>query len=422
MDLDLTTTSTYPVLTLPTEITAEIFSHYVGKRHDIRRKDAGPLVLASVCRNWNEISLSTCSLWASVFITSSRVEGDWNVLLPTLQRWLSRAGSHPLDLFVSVHGGALSGIISFLSRHSAQWRSLGFEFHLSSSTLNNLLPGQIPLLTELEISGMPLGNGLGTPLLTTFREAPSLRKVWLSNASPESIHLPWIQLTHLTAAGYHVECLKILNETRRLEVLDVVTWGHTTRSSLKLTLPYLRKLRCSDGPDGVLLDHLTLPALRKLELSGLEDEGVSRFLKLSDRSAWSLRSIRLAAMEYAECIICLRSLPTLEEVEIQIWESDDKLTLLVELLAMDNGFLPGLCSMAVRAGGGSTEASPSALAEMLALRWHGHRKGMAKLKSFHLSFFHLSMLRNVTGSLFQELKTRVAPLTEEGLDVVIRIA
>ncbi|KAF7336074.1 F-box domain-containing protein [Mycena sanguinolenta] len=421
MDLNLVPTSTCPVLALPTEITAEIFSYYVGKRHDIRRKDAGPLLLASVCKSWNEICFSTCSLWASVFIVLDRAEDG--VPFPPVQRWLSRAGSHPLDLFVSVHGGNLSEILSCLAQHSAQWWTLGFEFHLSSSVVNELVPGQIPLLTELEISGIPFGHGTSPPLLTAFTEAPSLRKVWLSNASLDTIHLPWIQLTHLTAAGCLAECLKILNETRNLEVLDIVTDAqHTARSSLELTLPHLRTFRCSDGPEGVLLSHLTLPALRTLELSGLESDGVFRFLRLSSRSAWSLRSIRLSAMEYTDSIICLQSLPSLEEVEIEIWESGDNLTPLVELLAMDNGFLPALCSMTVRAGGGSTEASPSALAEMLASRWHGNRQGIAKLKSFHLSFFHLSMLRNVTGSLFQELKTRVAPLTEEGLDVVIRIA
>jgi len=97
------------------------------------------------------------------------------------------------------------------------------------------------------------------------------------------------------------------------------------------------------------------------------------------------------------------------------------LTLLVELLTSDNNFLPSLRSMTIHAGGGSTEVSSSALAEMLASRWHGDREGVARLKSFHLSFFHLSMLRNVMASVFEEIRTRVLPLTEEGLVVVIRI-
>ncbi|KAJ7241037.1 hypothetical protein B0H12DRAFT_1074619 [Mycena haematopus] len=424
MDLDLITPSTYPVLTLPTEITAEIFSHYVGKRHDIRRRDAGPLLLASVCKSWSEICLSTCSLWASVFISWDRIEDGWDVPLPPVQRWFSRAGSYPLDIFVSVHRGALSGILSYLSQHSTQWRSFGFTFHLSSSVLDDLIPGQIPFLTELEIFGVPTTSGSGSTLLTAFREASSLRKVQLSNASLEVIHLPWIQLTHFIAGGYLAECIEILNETPNLEVLDItIRAPHLIRRSLEVTLPHLLTFKCSDeGGEGILLDYLTLPALRTIEISALESDGVSRFLQLGVRSAWSLRSIRVAAMEYAESILCLRSLPSLEEVEIEIWESGDKLTMLVELLTIDNGFLPALRSMTIRAGGGSTEASSSALAEMLASRWQGNRKGVAKLESFHLSFFHLSMLRNITASLFEELRTRVVPLTEEGLDVVMRVA
>ncbi|KAF8190004.1 hypothetical protein K438DRAFT_939405 [Mycena galopus ATCC 62051] len=415
--MDLNPATTYcPVLSLPTEITVEIFSHYVEKRHDIRRRDAGPLILVSVCQSWREICLSTGSLWASLFIILN-FEYDWDIHLPFVQRWLSRAGSYPLDLFVSVPRGVQSRVLSSLAQYSSQWRSLGFTFYDSSSALNNL---DIPSLTELEISDVPTGSHM---VLNAFGEAPSLRKVRLANASLETIHLPWIQLTHLSAGGYLAECVEILNKTRNLKVLDVsIDPWHTTRSDLSVTLPHLRTFTCSDGPECMLLGHLTLPVLKTIKLSNLESDGVARFLKLGARSEWSLRSIRLTAMEYADSITCLRSLPSLEEVEIEIWESGDQLTAFLELLTSDNEFLPALSSVTIRAGGASAEVSSSALSEMLASRWHGNRKGVAKLMSFHMSFFHLSMLRNITTSLFEEIRTRVLPLTEEGLDVVMGIA
>jgi hypothetical protein len=141
MDLNLTTTSSYPILTLPAEITAEIFSHYVGKRHNIRRRAAGPLLLASVCKSWWEICFSTCSIWASVVIALS--EGErWDEDLQLLvQVWFAR-----------MCAGSLSGMLSFLSRYSSQWRNLGFTFHSSSSVLDYFIPGHIPSLTSLEIS------------------------------------------------------------------------------------------------------------------------------------------------------------------------------------------------------------------------------------------------------------------------------
>jgi hypothetical protein len=211
-----------------------------------------------------------------------------------------------------------------------------------------------------------------------------------------------------------------LNETQNLEVLDIAieSLGFAESSSLNVTLPHLRIFGCSDGSEGNLLDHLTLPALRTIELSSLESQGVSRFLTLGVRSAWSLRSIRLATMEYEEAILCLRSFPSLEEVDVEIWQSTDQLTPLAELLTNDNEFLPVLRSITIRAGGASTEPSASVLAEMLASRWHGNRA--ARLRSFHVYFFHLSSLR-MTASIFEDLKTRVLVLVEEGLEVVISI-
>ncbi|KAJ7802407.1 hypothetical protein B0H14DRAFT_1660534 [Mycena olivaceomarginata] len=289
--------------------------------------------------------------------------------------------------------------------------------------LDDLIPGQIPSLTSLEISGAPTTFGWEAQavLLNAFAAAPSLRQLWLSHASLESIRLPWIQLTHLNASGSLRECLKILNETQSLEVLDIAIESLNSAessSSLNVTLPHLRIFGCSDGSEGNLLDHLTLPALRIIELSSLESQGVSRFLALGVRSAWSLRSIRLATMEYEEAILCLRSFSSLEEVDVEVWQSTDKLTPLAELLTNDNEFLPVLRSITIRAGGASTEPSASVLAEMLASRWHGNRA--ARLRSFHVYFFHLSSLR-MTASIFEDLKTRVLVLVEEGLEVVIGI-
>ncbi|KAJ7262985.1 hypothetical protein C8J57DRAFT_1133739, partial [Mycena rebaudengoi] len=58
----------YPVLTLPSDITAEIFMHYVddpiieNDRHGALNSYS-PLLLASVCKAWRSVALSFPRLW-----------------------------------------------------------------------------------------------------------------------------------------------------------------------------------------------------------------------------------------------------------------------------------------------------------------------------------------------------------------------
>ncbi|KAJ7129240.1 hypothetical protein C8R44DRAFT_533755, partial [Mycena epipterygia] len=56
---------TYPVLTIPLEITAEIFVHCLPttRRSDVLNPEEAPLLLTHVCRAWREIAISTPSLW-----------------------------------------------------------------------------------------------------------------------------------------------------------------------------------------------------------------------------------------------------------------------------------------------------------------------------------------------------------------------
>ncbi|KAJ6554425.1 hypothetical protein B0H19DRAFT_868891, partial [Mycena capillaripes] len=53
----------YPILTLPTEITVEIFTHCLPDEPCVPRTDTAPLLLGRICRTWREISLATPELW-----------------------------------------------------------------------------------------------------------------------------------------------------------------------------------------------------------------------------------------------------------------------------------------------------------------------------------------------------------------------
>ncbi|KAJ6610649.1 hypothetical protein B0H10DRAFT_1648235, partial [Mycena sp. CBHHK59/15] len=54
----------YPVLSLPTEITMEIFRRCIHPGSAPRPSPAkAPLLLAQICRQWRQIALNTPDLW-----------------------------------------------------------------------------------------------------------------------------------------------------------------------------------------------------------------------------------------------------------------------------------------------------------------------------------------------------------------------
>ncbi|KAJ7053560.1 hypothetical protein C8F01DRAFT_996574, partial [Mycena amicta] len=72
----------YPILTLPPELTIEIFTNYVESARlgfqdypsdsRIPAPYPSPIVLASVCRAWRDIALSSAALWSRLHIANRR--------------------------------------------------------------------------------------------------------------------------------------------------------------------------------------------------------------------------------------------------------------------------------------------------------------------------------------------------------------
>ncbi|KAF8125229.1 hypothetical protein K438DRAFT_1648774, partial [Mycena galopus ATCC 62051] len=68
---DMLQQSVYPVLTLPNELTSEIFVHCLTSRDDwyaysTPHPEDAPVLLLHVCRAWRSIALSTPGLWADL--------------------------------------------------------------------------------------------------------------------------------------------------------------------------------------------------------------------------------------------------------------------------------------------------------------------------------------------------------------------
>ncbi|KAJ7716217.1 hypothetical protein DFH07DRAFT_1068411 [Mycena maculata] len=412
----------YPVLTLPPEVTAHIFSYYVDNPHigypGGDDPGDGPLPLASVCRSWRNICLSLHSLWSSLRVYP--LDHSQSHLIRLLQCWLPRAGNHPVDLaiFRPLTSASAFDLLSSISQFSPQWRTLRLTLLAPWSFPNERLQGRLPRLSKLIINVLADRGVDPGWTITAFSDAPSLREVRLYGASLRCITLPWIQLTHLECKMESSDCVRILQRTPQLEVLNVLNVYFDNDSDPNtgaVALTHLHTLKFEYDRSGEILDFLTLPALKTIELSALYPGGPERFSALGLRSMWSLQSIHLMGMASKISNLCLRSAPSAEEVEIRHtsfeWP-EDTLDELVELLHHDNAFLPVLRTMTLSHC--TMQISVEPLAHMLLSRCHGGRPGVARLESFRLSFWHAEMDINV-----EEIKTGLRPLMDAGMEVEI---
>ncbi|KAJ7057926.1 hypothetical protein C8F01DRAFT_301530 [Mycena amicta] len=273
----------YPVLSLPVEITAEIFWHYVDVAHiGLLYHGHGPLVLASVCQAWRAIALSISALWSNISVAT---EGrNMASVQNLLDLHLKRAGKHSLKLDVACTG--ITGpILPRLALQSDQWEEFECE---------------IPSLRSLAVSGdtdtfhdPPHFHGH----ISAFSDAPALQKVHLSYVPFEIISIPWTQLTKLTLTGHRLaQCVEILRHTTNLRtlVLEYLAIGYDAARPPTVCLESLKGLTISGDQrmDVEIIDFLTLPALKDLRI--LMPDAEERYFRLSQfvrRSACTLESI-----------------------------------------------------------------------------------------------------------------------------------
>ncbi|KAJ7850868.1 hypothetical protein B0H13DRAFT_2400783 [Mycena leptocephala] len=277
----------YPILSLPTEITIEIFMRYAAF-HGI----GAPLLLASVCRLWRAIAFSTGELWATILFRT----GDfWRMrdVEKLIQIHLAHAGMVPLDLLISFpHAPDVRNrVLSALTQHVLQWRSLDLILHTPSFIDNLKRP--LPSLTKLEIRVNRRTEG--GPPITAFARTPLLREASIRELSLDEIILPWMQLTKLELRNQTFdECLQILAETPRLQwlYLSPTLPVEAMHGRLGCTLPHLHTLVLFD-PHCWLVKYLTLPCLECLELWGPASDGAFVMEQLVRRWGCTVRTLRL---------------------------------------------------------------------------------------------------------------------------------
>ncbi|KAJ7656917.1 hypothetical protein DFH06DRAFT_1328458 [Mycena polygramma] len=213
----------YSVLTLPVEITAEIFGHAVS----LPSVGAGPptsIVLSQVCRLWRAIALAYPILWSviPVMINVDNLESMGIMVQILLARsWLRPRfvvlRYAPNDRDVAAADPFYQFLCSIL-RHSGDLEHLDIGVTLWRAPLR-LLERPMPQLRHLTLWVDRLFTyGQPHPVVMSSATVPRLHSIKLHHFIPdENLTLPWAQLTILTCDSIQYRDLRsILLQTPAL--------------------------------------------------------------------------------------------------------------------------------------------------------------------------------------------------------------
>ncbi|KAJ7213716.1 hypothetical protein B0H12DRAFT_370273 [Mycena haematopus] len=318
VERELHATATFPVLILPTEITAEIFVCCFRIFEPLcipKCAGSAAITLGSVCRAWRDIVLATPILWSELKIRfdhiGPRVASKPFLAECFIYRWLGRAGNRPLQL--DFHSSrdkffTLSRLRDIIHRWSHRVQYL----HLDIRRPHDIGPlglgsTPFPLLQGATFGCNPNSNP--TPIVL-FGNAPRLRdlSVQFVGFTSSGLSFPWLQLTKFegrirdlglfTLAPNLIEAKCTLDNDDD----DFLVIAHGTLTSLTI------------GKNSIdILQYLTLPALRYLDVSNTESShSFKPFLARSSPPLASL-SIRGDTDRWRQCIpLVARTLNSLE--------------------------------------------------------------------------------------------------------------
>ncbi|KAJ7270437.1 hypothetical protein C8J57DRAFT_1605415 [Mycena rebaudengoi] len=294
----------YPVLTLPVEVTSEIFIACLPEYPECPPMDGllSPTLLGQICRKWREIALDTLRLWRAIELHLWN-KSAFDAQLTVLNTWLSRSKGCSFSLSlkkVLVESPTFSELPQFtdtIISHSARWEQI--ELYCPSNELD-WIEGTFSQLRQLNLRTYGYDAQASR---TLFDDAPHLTSVLLSVHFDQSqVVLPWSQLTRINAVRVApAMAAHILRQATALASLRCTLWDAVAVPGALPPLVHLQSLMISDGnknlfgPKKLLLDALTTPALRYLSVSGreLDDDPILTISSLLSRSHCVLDSLHV---------------------------------------------------------------------------------------------------------------------------------
>ncbi|KAJ7635278.1 hypothetical protein FB45DRAFT_790842 [Roridomyces roridus] len=403
----------YPVLSLPPEITTEIFQRCV--RHPaVHSPLEAPLLFTQICHQWREIALGSPELWQSLsFIRRAPVE--------VLQTWLPRSGDLPLDCTFHCKDVAAAGpMLKASLQHSRRWRDIDLGIPLASFPELRLDEVEFPILRKISFGVTKSTSEDFNSLAIALRKVPSLREAHICILPHVTFNLPWHQLWTLTLHVMPIgDCLSLLAGCPQLRHLSVATMGVAVPHSpdLTVTLSNLESLTVDASmamvENTALLEHLTLPQLRKLVITlwNMVPHHVTPLAALTQRSAFPLHAFELTvgSISRETFHFCLAALPDSTAHLTVTWGAGlhSQFTSLAE-----PGMLPHLACLILR-GGRLTDEQCTSLVDAL-----DARRGM----SMDLSLTGFTRLEDAQGIFKGGLLARMRALASEGMKIRVVIS
>ncbi|KAF7355783.1 F-box domain-containing protein [Mycena sanguinolenta] len=326
VERELHATATFPVLTLPPEITTEIFLHCLaplGSPPCIPGALPVPIVLASVCGLWRSIAHASPALWSKLDVRfdsiPTRVASKPGLVEQLTDLWFCRARTRPLafgfrseDKYFPLHR-----LRDIIHRWSHQMRHIYLDladrwFDIRALGLHS---AAFPLLQSATFDGRADVDATPSPTIL-FGDAFYFNDFGMPFRafSSSRFTLPWFQLTKFNGV---LENLELFNLTPNLTELtckfepdedaDFAVIIHCNLTSL-----IVRPSDCGD-----ILQYLTLPTLRHLDVSSMEShDSLESFLARSSPPLVSLITNMDAYSDMGHLggslLLVLRTLETLE--------------------------------------------------------------------------------------------------------------
>jgi hypothetical protein len=298
----------YPVLTLPNEITSEIFTHFLPSypERPLLVSLHSAFTLGQICGKWREIALSTPSLWHAISINVDR-RTSHTIPLHLLELWLERSGLQPISFTLAtfVTGMKMMRLIEALVQHIHRCEEMTVE--LDFSQLVVLQSNDMPLLHTLTLGSHYSYPNVGETVL--FHRAPNLATVVLAeDFEPFQVILPWSQITTLHALSLtEAEFAKVLRLAVNLVHCTAVLQLYN--DDLPTVPPHMLLQDLTLTPSiGLqlgsiaILDKLTLPALRRLQVpeDWFSPNPCTRVAAWIFRAAGNLEELRITHCDTSE--------------------------------------------------------------------------------------------------------------------------
>ncbi|KAJ7044792.1 hypothetical protein C8F04DRAFT_1069550 [Mycena alexandri] len=281
----------YPVLTLPPEITSEIFIQCLPDDRSIDAVNTAeaPLLLTHICGVWRRIAISTPELWTMFWVDIF----DRHLHLAEIANtWLGRAGECPLTVMIAraTRNMDLDVIWQVLFQYSSRIRSLGLAVDgkilrpIPGSSMTGYLM-DFPILEKFSIAFFPF-KAEEIDLVAILNNVPLLHEVTITKLSSSLVTLPTQQITKFTGKFYAVaQCLEALTLMPQLtecafavlheDFVDCdpepFTHSHLQHLTLFGTRQWDPTNRKVWARSMCVLASLRLPALQTLEIRDVND-------------------------------------------------------------------------------------------------------------------------------------------------------